>query len=677
MRDRKHLQNSIQSLERLGKKVQIEAGYALHDAESKAIQETQRKVNELLSIVSLDNERLPKTPKAQGSKFIAPLRNPSFVGRASRLEEIHRCLCPPDADIEPHEQSNLKSVVLCGLGGVGKSQLALEYAYRYKASFQACFWVTCESETKITEGFSEISRILDLSSSNVSQTIKSVKDWLQNTGNNPSLVSHERRPADMPNTIADDTWLLIFDNVESPSDMEEFWPISGKGAVLLTTQDSSWLSQEYITQGCRLDVLDADEAVKLVTSLFERKSRKISVEDARDISEETGGLPLAIRQITSYILAESLNTEKFLQIYRDRRRSKSVDAWDESATPWYSHTLATFLDFAFGKLSSRANLILAVISFLDADQIRDSLLCDETEGGDEDDAQAKALCDTALVDQPTTAQVYSFHASFVSDAGDIEQGLDYFEKSLDILKHYLTAIRDTADEFDKALLANAYNNLAAVHYALGNYNKAEMYNEISLLQKEKLAGCGQPMSHLFCLTFQNMASTLAAQRRYDEAAVFFKKAMEVATLKESTSRRALAAHNFGMMRLEQNMVEEAQELFDMAYQLRRKRMGDHPDTAASMHMLACCYQRLGDLDNMSIARHLLRGALLILESRSSNIDERRVARSLFKLSLVEGALDDPKAPESRRRACYLHAKITGVKKPPDSEHEFDVLVPYI
>lgn len=170
--------------------------------------------------------------------------------------------------------------------------------------------------------------------------------------------------------------------------MRDFWPSSAKGAVLLTTQDSSWLSQEYITQGCRLDTLSTNEAVDLVTSLFERKSRNIPLKDALAISAETGGLPLAIRQVTSYILAESLSTEKFLQIYRDRRGSRSVDAWEESTTPWYSHTLATFLDVAFSKLSQRAVLVLAVISFLDADQIRESLLCDETEGDDKSGSEA-------------------------------------------------------------------------------------------------------------------------------------------------------------------------------------------------------------------------------------------------------------------------------------------------
>ena len=133
-------------------------------------------------MISLNNERSPKRPKAQASKFIVPSRNPSFVGRASRLEEIHKCLCPPAAEVEPLEQSSLKSVVLCGLGGVGKSQLALEYAYRYKTFFKACFWVTCESQVKTTEGFSAIARILDLSGPDVTQTIGNVKDWLRSTG---------------------------------------------------------------------------------------------------------------------------------------------------------------------------------------------------------------------------------------------------------------------------------------------------------------------------------------------------------------------------------------------------------------------------------------------------------------------------------------------------------------
>ncbi len=202
-----------------------------------------------------------------------------------------------------------------------------------------------------------------------------------------------------------------------------------------------------------------------------------------------------------------------------------------------------------------------------------------------------------------TAQAYSFHASILSDSGTLQEGLDYFQKSLDVLTRHLGTVRDTINESDEALLSNAWNNLGGVYCALGEYNMAEMYNELSLSQRQKLASTGHPMSHLLCLSYQNTANTYVGQMRYEEAANFFAKALAVATTNESISRHALTSHNFGGMRLLQGRVEEARQFFETAYQLRVEKNGDHPDTEASLHMLACCYHRGGDRDNLSIARY--------------------------------------------------------------------------
>ncbi|KAK0641783.1 P-loop containing nucleoside triphosphate hydrolase protein [Cercophora newfieldiana] len=366
MRDRKLIQNSIQNLEALVRRANQEAGHVLQASRTDEIRETLRKTEELLSLVSLKNGGAQNQYKAGGTRFICPARNPSFVGRNARLGEMHTSLCPPGHGKKPDGQPP-RSVVLCGLGGVGKSQLAVEYMHRYRTSFQACFWVTCDSAVKAAEGFSEIGRDLGLDGSGVSQVVSNVKEWLQGTT---------------------ETWLLVLDNVESPADIRDFWPSFGNGSVLVTTQDSSWLSQEYISKGFRLDTLMLDEAVDLVTKLFERNSRKILPDDALTLAKETGGLPLAIRQIASYMLAESLTTEKFLKLYHNHRSSKRVDEWDESTTPWYSHTLATFLNVAFAKLSPGALLILSVISFLDVDEIQEDLFWD-WDGSIEHDAEAE------------------------------------------------------------------------------------------------------------------------------------------------------------------------------------------------------------------------------------------------------------------------------------------------
>ncbi len=217
--------------------------------------------------------------------------------------------------------------------------------------------------------------------------------------------------------------------------------------------------------------------------------------------------------------------------------------------------------------------------------------------------EAERLCGTGQVDRSMTVQVYSFHASILSDSGNIERGREYFEKALVIVERYRATTREPATASDRALLANAYNNLGGIYLAMGDYERALRYNKRSLREKLEMANSGLPMSHLLCLSYLNLADTHAHQMRYDEAAECFGKAIEVATLEESKCRRALTNHNFGLMRLlQQNQVEQAQELFETAYQLRAEKLGDHPDTAASLHMLACCYHRMGDADSLSIAR---------------------------------------------------------------------------
>lgn len=170
--------------------------------------------------------------------------------------------------------------------------------------------------------------------------------------------------------------------------MRQFWPESGNGAILVTTQDTSWLSQEYLTQSFRLDFLDHREGVDLVKNIFEHKERRISSVEASSIYVETGGLPLAIRHISSYIIAENLDVTEFLQTYNTDQNSKVIDASKISITPWYSHTLATFLDVALEKLSTRAISILGIISFFDVDKIDRNLLRHD---GHQNDGEAVIL----------------------------------------------------------------------------------------------------------------------------------------------------------------------------------------------------------------------------------------------------------------------------------------------
>ena len=123
--------------------------------------------------------------------------------------------------------------------------------------------------------------------------------------------------------------------------------------------------------------------------------------------------------------------------------------------------------------------------------------------------EAKSLCDNSRIEKLVESQVYSFHASVVAESGDFEEALRYFEKSLEIFENHLRSVRDNALDSERALLANAWNNLAGIHQALGNFNEAELYNKLLLDQEKKLDARGRPMSHLLCLSYCSMAAIYA------------------------------------------------------------------------------------------------------------------------------------------------------------------------
>src|SRR5205807_1779947 len=106
---------------------------------------------------------------------------------------------------------------MSGLGGIGKTQTAVEYAYRYDKEYQAILWVRAESHEALTSSFVEIATLLELPQKDEQdQTIivQAVKRWLQEN----------------------DRWLLILDNADEPAIVHEFLPTKFDGHILLMTR---------------------------------------------------------------------------------------------------------------------------------------------------------------------------------------------------------------------------------------------------------------------------------------------------------------------------------------------------------------------------------------------------------------------------------------------------------
>ncbi|KAI9155597.1 methyltransferase CmcJ [Paramyrothecium foliicola] len=777
--EQKKTADTVMNLGRLVAKVKNEAGHLLREKSLSPKGSSATPPSSANSDPSHEKEKI----KRRMDIFLAPRRNPSFVGRKERIEDILSHFTEKGTN----RPASPKCVVLCGLGGVGKSQIALEYAHRSRAQYGACLWVTCDSSTKIAEDVAEIVPRLGMQAIDARQDVANLRDWLQTT---------------------DVEWLLIFDNAESISALEDLWPESGHGHVLLTTQDTRWSSPEYCTRFIRLECLSNQEGIELINQHFGRHARSLSNSDAISLVTESGGLPLALFQFASYIVEEGIEAAVFLEHYRTNTYFLRVDRWENSAATWYTHTLGTFLNLAFRELPPDSIKIMAAMALLDGDAIRESFLQDEeaekfpalvpdfdhgmkplcryslvsktwdnhgpfynvhrqvkrhtlnrlseaeladasswiittlrrliprqspfsgevtnqsqnalhsikhllalknalttlkykgpnikvlaslyvdgaidlwAQGLLEDSkaltTQAVQICNSSPLHASLASQIYSFHASILSESGFYEDGLAYFKRSRDVIQEHLTACGGAATAGDQALLANAWNNLGGVYYDLEDYREAERCNEMSLHIKTYLAKRGHPMSHLLCLSYLNMANTYTRQERHEEAVTCFLKAVESATSPTSAARRALAHHNLGLLRLEQGQTQEAKKLFWEACKLRQDALGDHRDTAISLHMVACCNHAEGGAQNLEEAMGLLQDALRIFETFQANVPQTYTARLFYKLSLVQNELGHGvDALESMNRSRELFSVATKGSDFPKSESELDRLINYL
>lgn len=148
---------------------------------------------------------------------LAPLIDPSyFVGRAEEINAITEVLHPGQVSTVQ------RRLVLGGMGGVGKTQLALAYAQQYRTSYTSVFWLNAMSALTLKASFRSLAgRVLrrqDLEASNDEQTLAKALAWLANTHNTQ--------------------WLLIFDNYDEPDqfNVDEYCPFAGHGSVLVTTR---------------------------------------------------------------------------------------------------------------------------------------------------------------------------------------------------------------------------------------------------------------------------------------------------------------------------------------------------------------------------------------------------------------------------------------------------------
>lgn len=161
--------------------------------------------------------------------------------------------------------------------------------------------------------------------------------------------------------------------MDNSEDLKMFWPVASHGSVLVTARN---LVPSFSPAESTLKVAPFSnvEGSELLLNILE-KSGEISSprpnslkENASMLSDELGGLPLAIAQTAGYILTVQCSLDEFRSVYEEqRRKGQSLPLPLGSVDMSYSHTLSTVWDITFERMDGEASFILNMLAFLDPD----------------------------------------------------------------------------------------------------------------------------------------------------------------------------------------------------------------------------------------------------------------------------------------------------------------------
>ena len=252
--------------------------------------------------------------------------------RPAMLAGREELLAGLDAQLTGGEGGWPRVVVLSGLGGVGKTSVAVEHAYRHRGDLGVAWQLPAEDDTVLVSGFGELAAQLGAGG--------------KAAGGDPVAAVHSALAA-YPGQ-----WLLIFDNAPRQESVRAFLPPAGNGRVLITSQSAVWPRGQAV----EVPVLGTEAAAELLVNRTGDPDR----EAAAALAAELGGLPLALEQAAAYIQTAGMTLAGYLTLFRDRR----VDLLARGEAAGHPETVAETLGLALSRLEAEAPAAAGLLRLL-------------------------------------------------------------------------------------------------------------------------------------------------------------------------------------------------------------------------------------------------------------------------------------------------------------------------
>ncbi len=542
--------------------------------------------------------------------------NPNFTGRTEILQQVAATLNA--------RQTTVVTQAIVGLGGVGKTQLALAYCYAHLDAYDLIYWLSADNQPTLGESMMLLAHRLKLVPPNQADQDVARQAVLR------FLSQSQQR------------WLLVYDNADliAPKQLAATLPRSGHGHVLITSRNPNWGG---LGQVLELGLFTLDEAVEFllqrrgtaIGQVGAQKEKSPEWKEAAALAEALGRLPLALEHAAAYVEIKGSSYAAYHRLFANHQ----AELWRRAEKPERYHaTITTTWELAFDQMKQtpRALDLLNLCCFLDPESIplelikqlstietplgrlREVPLQEVVANELELDDMIGILRRYSLIQR--TADELSMHRLVQAVArsqmgetrarGWVEVAVDLLSQAFrydphdmatwiacsDLLPHLITAT-ELAEQYGDARSITAYLNNGIGDYvkSRGNFTAALPYYERALSIREQRLDPDHPDT---AQSLNNLGALLLAMGDLIGAQSYIKRALAIneKVFGSDHPNNAESLNSLGSILQEMGDLAEARPYYERTLVIREKVLGsDHPDTAQSLNNLGSLLLAMGNL----------------------------------------------------------------------------------
>lgn len=630
------------------------------------------------------NERLPPPDGSSAPSRAGPsgiwnvphMRNPHFTGREELLDRLEQQLAPAEqADPMTMRHAALtQPQAIKGLGGIGKTQIAVEYAYRTRHRYAHTLWVNAASEEALLSSFTALGELLPAfaakSEMDQRKLAAAIKGWLEQV---------KQR------------WLLIFDNVNDVSLVHEYLPQQGNGSILITTRANAVGSLGASLEVEKMGLVEGTQFLLHRAQCLPSTNEESS--EATNVVIALNGFPLALDQAGAYLEETGCSFADYLQLYQGHRQALLARRGAQATR--YPDSVATTWSLSFQKVEQdnpAAAELLQLCAFLSPERIPEELIRDGATHWTSPLQKAAAdlfafnqmleeLLKFSLVKRLADSHMLSIHRlvqAVLLDAmteQERDQWTQRISKALDamfpgskpatwkqcerLLLHVLACLERASPTQKSLELASLASKAAMYLCERARYAEAEPLYQQALHIREQMFG----PEHLdVAHSLHNLANLYVKQGKYAEAELYYQRGIHIkeTLLEPQHPDVAFSLHCLANLYAEQGKYTQA--LYQRTlriYQHTPQRLYSHA-VISTLSDLATLYQELGRYaEAETLYKQMLQALELMAEP--PDLDMALLLNNMAVLSKVQGKYAE--AEQLYQRALHIREQLLDPEHP--------------